>query len=341
MDNEKVELKVINIQEKDKKNYLGSIQYDLQRIYNENDDHAIHSQWIGLFNYENEENTGINGFLRVSIAVQHESDKKIILNSAGDDESKGNVFLPPQLKQNMSFNQLAFYIYEANNLPDMDESALSFNNDEETMFKDRKKECQGYVTIEYGGILLQTKTCEMRNDRIIWDQLIKIPIPQPRVSDKLFIKMYDKDTFGAELIGTYELNLEQVFPAFSHEKDPSKLNKFKDPKRIHFYGSCANESSNKGISTIMNDNSETGMLYKGSLTLKILKENPGDKPIKSVEDFKRIPSEVSDKSHESWNIKIRVYNYYVFNEKSVSDGKRAKFYISIGEKFTAFEDVRF
>jgi len=79
MDNEKAEIKVHNIQDTDKKNYLGSFQYDLMKIYNENKDHAIHSQWIGLFNYQNEENNTVNGFLRLSISVLHESDNKIIL----------------------------------------------------------------------------------------------------------------------------------------------------------------------------------------------------------------------------------------------------------------------
>lgn len=340
MNSEKAEIKVHNIQDKDKKNYLGSIQFDLQRIYNENKDHSLHGQWIGLFNYENEENTGVNGFLRLSMSIQHENDKKVILNLSKDGDSKGNVFLPPQLKQNMSFNQLALYFYEANNIPNMDESIMSFKNDVERMFKDRKKECQGFIKVEYGGIILQTKVSEMMNDRIIWDQVIKIPIPHPRVSDKLFIKLYDHDTYSKEdLIGTYELNLEEIIPAFADIKKPH-VNKFKEPKKIHFYGSVPSESGESGISDIMNDNSETGMLYKGSITMKVLKLEARDKPIKEVEDFKREVGEVNDKSHESWNIKLRLYNYYAFNDKSIKDGLRAKFYVSIGEKFQAFEDVR-
>lgn len=338
MDNEKAEIKVHNIQDKDKKNYLGSVQFDLQRIYNENKDHALHGQWIGLFNYENDENTGINGFLRISIAVQHESDKKIALHPASDSEGKGNVFLPPQLKQNMTFNQLAIYLYEANNIPNMDEDFISFKNDEEVMFKDRKKECQGYVVIEYGGIILRTKKSDMQNDRIIWDQCIKMPIPQPRVSSKMSIKLYDADFSEDELIGTYELNLYDVIPDFVDPKNPYN-NKFKEPKKIHFYGSCPDSSNNEKTSDIMNDNSDTGMLYKGSLTMKIIVEKPGEKAIKDVEDFKRDINEIIDKSNESWNIRLRMYNYYSFNEKSVSDGTKAKFYISIGEKFQAFEDV--
>jgi len=341
LDNEKAEIKVLNIQDKDKKNYLGSIQFDLQRVYNENKDHAFHGQWIGLFNYENEENNGVNGFLRISMAIQHESDKKIILNPASDDAGKGNVMLPPQLKQNMSFNQLVLYFYEANNIPDMDASTFNLKTDEEIMFRDRKKECQGYITVEYGGIILKTKTVIMQNDRIIWDQLIKIPIPEPRVSDKLFIRLYDEDNHlidSDDLIATYELNLEDVIPAFSNIKGDSK-NKFKDPRKIHLYGSIPCESSSGKISKVMNDNSETGMLYKGSFTLKVLNEKPGSKPLKEVEDFKRNFGEIVDNSHESWNIKLRIYNYYIFNEKTLKDGSKAKFFICIGEKFQAFEEV--
>jgi len=340
MDSEKAEIKVHNIQETDKKNYIGSFEFDLQRVYNQNKDHAIHGQWIGLFNYEKEEEQQVNGFLRLSISVQHESDSKIALLPASDSEGKGNIILPPQLKQNMSFNQLALYFYEANNIPNMDAGYLDFNNDEERMFKNKKKDCQAFITIEYGEHRLQTEVREMHLDRIVWDQCIKIPIPEPRVSDKLFVRLYDKDLTSSQLIGTYELNLEEVIPAFADKKKVVK-NKFITPKKIHFYGSEPNESGHKDLSKLMDDNSESGMLYKGTLMMKVLKEKEGPKPLREVENFKRDRAEIVDKSHESWNIKLRVYNYYVFNTKSIGDKSEVKFYISIGETYQAFKGVNY
>lgn len=337
MDNEKAEIKVHNIQDKDKKNYLGSIQFDLQRIYNENKDHAIHGQWIGLFNYENEENNQVNGFLRISLSIQHESDKKIILLPAST-QGKGNVMLPPQLKQNMSFSQLALYFFEANNIPNMD-TDFTWTNEEDYMFAPRqKKECQGFIEVEYGGIILQTKVCDMRNDRITWDQCIRIPIPEPRVSDKLFIRLFDKDLTRNQLIGTYELNLEEVIPSVIKLKSEVS-NKFKAPKKIHFYGSIADESSHEKTSALMDANSEVGMMYKGSVTLKVIKEIAEEKPIKSIEDFKRIPSEIVDKSSEHWNVKFRMYKFYSFNDKSTKNGTKANFYVSIGKESMLFDSV--
>lgn len=324
MDNEKAEIKVHNIQDKDKKNFLGSFQYDLQRIYNENKDHAIHNQWIGLFNYQNEENTSVNGFLRLSIGVLHESDNKISLFPAGDSAEKSNIILPPQMKKNMTFNQLAFYFYEANNIPDMD-GLNTFKNDEEKL-KMKKKECQGYIQIQYGDFLLKTKVVDMHNDLIVWNQCIRIPIPEPRVSDKVLIKLWDKDLYNDELIGTFEFNLEDVIPAFADIKIES--NKYKKPKKIHFYGSDPDKKGD--ISNLMNENSETGILFKGTLMLKVLKENSGPKPIKSVTDFKKDPKEVPLIS-DSWYVKLRLYNYYLFNEKTTKNGEVMKIFASIGE----------
>jgi hypothetical protein len=327
MDSEKAEIKVHNIKDKNKDNYLGSYQYDLQRVYNENKDHSIHNQWIGLFNYQNEKNNSVNGFLRISISVLHESDTKISLHPADENNKKGKILLPPQLKKNMTFNQLAFYFYEATNIPDMDGLNIFKNDEEKFLMKNRQ--CQGYVKIEYGDFTLMSKVVDMYHDRIIWNQCIKLPIPEPRVSDKLFIKLYDKDTSSDDLIGTFELNLEDIIPTFGDKN--LENNKYKNPKKIHFYGS---DPSSKGkMSDLMDTNSEIGIQYKGTLLLKVLKENSGPKPIKSVTDFQRDPKEVLFISKDSWYMKLRIYNYYLFNEKSVKNGEKISLFSCIGEKF--------
>ena len=222
----------------------------------------------------------------------------------------------------------------------MDEGLISLKSDEETMFKKNlKKSAQGYVQIEYGDFKLKTKVVDMQMDRILWDQVIKIPIPEPRVSDKLIIKMFDKDTTsGDDLIGTYELNLEDVIPAFADIKDKNS-NKFQLPKKIHFYGADASEGGEGGLSDLMNNNSEIGMTYKGSLLMKVLREEPGSKPSTDIYDFKRIPSEIEPSSNDSWSIKLRVYSYYSYNDKTTKDGTQVKFYIAIGNSNQAFSGV--
>jgi hypothetical protein len=329
MDSEKAEIKVHNIKDKNKHNYLGSYQFDLQRVYNENKDHSVHNQWIGLFNYQNEKNNSVNGYLRMSLSVLHESDNKISLHPCDEKNKNKKIALPPQLKKNMTFNQLAFYFYEAFNIPDMDNLNLFKNDEEKLLMKNR--ECQGYVKIEYGEFTLETKVVDMFHDRIIWNQCIKIPIPEPRVSDKLFIKLYDQDKSDKDdLIGTYELNLENIIPSFADKNLDN--NKFKKLKKIHFYGS---DPSKKGkISELMDENSEIGIQFKGTLLLKVLKENSGPKPIKSVTDFQRDPKESMFSSNDFWFIKLRIYNYYLFNEKSIKNGEKITIYATIGEKFT-------
>lgn len=336
MDSEKVIIKVHNITDTNKLNYLGVFQFDMQRIYNSSKDHSTHNQWIGLFNYENEEACGINGFLRLSISVLHESDPKVALAVTELTKNKSNFLLPPQLRQNMSFNQLAFYFYGALNIPNMDQGIMDFNtSDSNFMLQSKDKKCNAFIRVEYGEFVLETDDKDNKIDLVTWNQVIKIPIPEPRVSDKVFIRLFDKDSMKDELIGTFELNLEDVIPPYSSNTllSSNKNNKYENPTRINFYGSDPNNSNNSKLSELMDNNAEIGMMYKGTVVMKVHQIDHHGKPIRSVENFVRSPSEDIYKKKTSWNFYLRVYNYFSFNEKISSDEVPCKIYFNIGHLF--------
>lgn len=349
MDSEKIIIKVHNITDTNKLNYLGVFQFDMQRIYNSTKDHSNHNQWIGLFNYENEEACGINGFLRLSLSVLHEGDPKVALAVTELTKNKANFLLPPQLRQNMSFNQLAFYFYGALNIPNMDQGLLDFNNsDSSFMLASKEKKCNAFIRIEYGEFVLETDVKDNKIDLVTWNQVIKLPIPEPRVSDKVFIRLFDRDSVKKnELIGTFELNLEDVIPPFSANslvsasKNNAFKNKFENPRRINFYGSDPNNSSNSKVSELMDNNAEIGMMYKGTVVMKVLKVENSAKPIRSVENFIRLPSEDIYKKKTSWNFYLRVYNYFCFNEKNAADEVPCKIYFNIGHLFYPAAGVSF
>jgi len=311
----------------------------MQRIYNSSKYHSTHNQWIGLFNYENEEACGINGFLRLSISVLHETDPKVALTVTELTKNKANFLLPPQLRQNMSFNQLAFYFYGALNIPNMDNGIFDFNASDTSIMIAKDKKCNAFIRVEYGEFVKKTAVKDNKIDLVTWNQIIKIPIPEPRVSDKVFIKLYDEDKTGDELIGTFELNLEDVIPPYStslllsSNKNKVFTNKFENPTRINFYGSDPNNSPNSKISELMDNNPEIGMMYKGTVIMKVLKIDNSGKPMQSVEDFVRSPNEDIYKKKTSWNFYLRSYNYYSFNDKTTGDEVPCKILFNIGHLF--------
>lgn len=318
MDSEKLYVKVHNIKDSNKLNYLGSYQFDLQRVYNSAKDHCLHNQWIGLFNYENEDLCGINGFLRLSISVLHESDAKVALIATEENKKKSSFILPPQLRQNMSFHQLAFYFYSATNIPDMDSGPSWLNTNDLSNLFSSVKSCQAYLKVEYGDLVYKTEKRHTDNGQVIWNQIIRIPIPEPRVSDKVFIRLYDADTTSQDdLIGTYELSLDDVIEPYKIKKDINKSqqfrNKYDKPRQIVFYGSDPLKSSQSALSQLMDENAEIGMMYKGTIIMKVLNEEGITKPIRGLGDFKPSLEEKFDQPKYTFNAVLRLYNFYSFN----------------------------
>ncbi len=313
----------------------------MQRVYNQTKTHATHNQWLGLFNYESEEACGLNGFLRFSISVLHENDPKVALIATEQTKNKANFLMPPQLKQNMTFNQLALYFYGALNIPNMDGVGDLFSSDVTNLIQKDNKKCNAFIRVEYGEAIIETDVKDSNNNLVTWNQIIKIPIPEPRVSDKVFIKLYDKDLISNQLIGTFELNLEDVIPPYlnnlSIKKNNDFKNKYENPTKINFYGSDPSKLSNDKFSDLMNDNSEIGMMYKGTVVMKALKIDSA-KPIKSTEYFIRSINEDIYKKKISWNFHLRLYKLFTFN-MSHSDGKSCKVFFNIGHLFYGAEGV--
>lgn len=324
---------------------MGVFQFDVQKVYNQTKDHCMHNQWIGLFNYENEEACGINGFLRISISVLHENDQKVALIVTEKTKKNSNFLMPPQLKQNMSFTQLAIYFYGALNIPNMDAGLGGlFASDMANLLQTKNKNCNAFIRVEYGEMTIDTDVKDNKLDLVTWNQIIKIPIPEPRVSEKVFIRLYDKDGVKNELIGTFELNLEDVIPPYSTNSlvggNKNKLfkNKFENRTRINFYGSDPSKSKFAKISELMDNNTEIGMMYKGTVVMKVLKLDNIAKPIKGTEYFTRSSNEDIYKKKKSWNFHLRLYKLYTFNE-SHSDDKICKVYFNIGHLFIGAEGV--
>jgi len=205
--------------ESNKNNYLGLYQFDLQYIYNNFPDHTMHNNWIGLYNYENKAIDGINGYLRLSINVSHELDKKIPLTVKNCDLSAKNLIAPSTSTSTLKFQQLSFFIYCVHDIPEMDSGKNDF--EEFVIRKDCKSDT--YVQIDYMDLKVQTKIKKTSGENYsLFCEILKIPIIEPRLSNKILIKIIDDDDVTSDdLIGTIELNLDEILDdnSYFHQKN--------------------------------------------------------------------------------------------------------------------------
>ena len=180
----------------------------MQNIYNNNQDHSIHNNWIGLFNYESESSEGINGYLRLSISVLHEMDKKVPLELRDSLLNSTNLLVPSLNSAKIKFEKLCFYIYCVFDIPDMDRST---NNDYFCMLEKKNCKSDTYIEIEYMDIKVKTSTQKLVADYSKYCEVLKIPIIEPRLTNKILIKLFDKDNMtDDDLIGTLEYNLDDL-----------------------------------------------------------------------------------------------------------------------------------
>lgn len=201
-------VKVTNSNENDKKNYLGVYQFDVQYIYNNFPDHASHNCWIGLFNYENDTSDGLNGYLRLSISVLHEQDKKCPLELKDSDVNSKNLLVPSINTGKINFQMLCFYVYCVFDIPDMDRST---SNDYIAIVDRKNCKSDTFVEIEFMDKKIKTTTQKLVADYSRFCEVIKIPIIEPRLSNKVCIKLYDQDSFSSnDLIGTLEFNIDDL-----------------------------------------------------------------------------------------------------------------------------------
>ena len=76
IDSMKINVEVYDSNFTDKKDYLGIYETDFNFVYRQKD-HTISNIWIGLANPQSDDFTKIRGYLRISLSVLHNDDKRV------------------------------------------------------------------------------------------------------------------------------------------------------------------------------------------------------------------------------------------------------------------------
>ncbi len=297
LDSEKVILEVYDTKHSKKKDYYGIYELDFSYIYNQ-ENHALHNVWIGLSNPESDDVSKIRGYLKVSLSVLHEGDQRVELESVENEIS--NCIIPSQIK--VSYKQISFYFFRGEDFPDMDEDDILKNNIiKNKVFKQKKvKSCDGFIEVKYMGITRKTDIVPMDNadhNRIKWNQKIDIPATDPAVSQKILLVVKDKDPIGADIVGSIEVKIDDIFKG-----------KYNDYKYLDIYGSPINKRGKKGdIFDLVNHNAEIGTKWNGRILMKCTVSDQGAPVVRVSNIPEDICKEAYSKSRTyTWKILLRI-----------------------------------
>ena len=260
LDSSKILIEVYDSSHSSKrKDYFGIYEFDIEYIYSMKN-HCLKNHWLALSNAESDDITKIRGYLQLSISVLHDSDPRVELIT---NTNSIKCLIPSQIK--LEYKQLSIYLIKAEELPDMDYVLKK---------KNKNKECDPFVQIEYFGQKICSRVTKNKVDVAYWNQIINIPIQIPLVNNKIVLLVKDYDTIGHnDNIGSYEININDII---------GPVNKYRDYRYIDIYGASINKKNK--ICDLMNTNAEIGSSWNGRILLKILYSTT-DNPVNNVENI--------------------------------------------------------
>ena len=291
LDSEKITIEVYDNNNTHKADYFGIYELDFGYVYNQ-EGHALHNVWIGLANPESSDISKIRGYLKISVAVLHESDQRIELEAKDNEIS--NCLIPTQIK--MKYKQISFYFFRGEEFPDMD-----------SVFSEKKvgRRCDGYIEVKYMGIVRKTKVVEMKNEMVEWNQIVDIPATMPAVSQKICFVVKDEDVGRDDIVGSFELKVDDIYNGH-----------YNNLTYIDIYGSPINKRG--GIYDQMNYNAEIGSRWNGRI-LMMCKVTDIDSPIASVRNIPEEENNLIETVKNTgrgnlWSIWIRVISAFFLPE---------------------------
>ena len=292
LDSSKIIIEVYDYKNSSKRsNYFGIYEYDISYIYNQ-ENHSLRNFWLALANPESNDMTKVRGYLKLSISVLHDNDPRVELEINKDSY---DCFLPSQIK--MQYKLLSIYIMKGENLPDMD-STFKLNK--------VNKPCDAFIEINYLGLKKKTSVIQQKNDIVEWNEIIDIPISIPTVSQKIIFLIKDYDVGKDDLIGSFEIEVNDII---------GSENKYKDFTFFDIYGSPENKDSK--IHNLMNKNSEIGSKWNGRILLKIdcFDVDSPQSQVRKIEDENIINSAKNLARKNLWSVYVKLYSaYYLPND---------------------------
>ena len=161
--------------------------------------------WIALANPESEDITKVNGYLKLSLSVLNSNDERVELNPNLNNDS--DCMIPPQIKT--VYKQLIIYIFKAEQLLIWIIIVKKKKLIKNVMFILNVIIWEfGCIECHYMGIVKKTKVSHSKNDKVIWNEIIEIPVSQPTISQRIVFYVKDKNNISFDkLIDSFEILL--------------------------------------------------------------------------------------------------------------------------------------
>ena len=310
LDSSKVLIEVYDYHNFERKYYFGIQEFDFEYIYSK-ENHCIKNLWIALANPEGKDITSINGYLKLSIGIASSEDDKVELNP--DPAFDSDCMLPPQIK--VTYKQLQIYIFKGENFPDM---GVMLGKERAT-----NRRCDGYVEVKYLGVTKATQIVSMQKEKISWNEIIQLPVPQPVISQKVTFTVKDK---SKNIVGSFTLSIKDI-----------SENKYNELTCIDIYGTLK-AADNTKAGKIMNENPEVGSRWKGRVYLKVLYEDC-EFPITGVSKIKDqdLIHKVENTSRKYlWSLNVKLYSAMFVPKDTGTYGVK----ISIQESSESFSEKK-
>lgn len=245
-DSAKILIEVYDRNNTSKKDYIGVQEIDYATIYS-NEGHFLKNYWIALSNINNETDFSvIKGYLRLSVSILHDDDKRVELSSVDNDN--GMISTPPHISN--KYMQLKVGFLRGEDFPDMDSLRETKLN----------KSCDAFISMLYLGKIISTSVVKMKDNVVVWNESLSMPFIHPTTSEKIVFKVFDEDVGSSnDLIGCFEISIHDVMNG-----------EYITPRYISVYGGPTQTSGK--FTDLMNDNSEIGSLWKGRILLSLKAE---------------------------------------------------------------------
>ncbi|CAM9162703.1 unnamed protein product [Scytosiphon promiscuus] len=286
---------------------IGSYQFDLLGIYVEKG-HEVYRTWVALRDAESGEETGVQGFLKLSVTVLGPGDRQQVHDLAEEMQEElakeaetgaggrgGLVLMGPALiPQDLRF--LVVYVFSAQGLPGFSSVGVPSIN--------------ALVQVDFAGNppLRSTPVKAKGRDGLSpgWAQELWLPVMVPAHSSSIDMSVWHKEITGRDVVAHAYFDFNNIAtipgkPAGGEKRSGLFRRRVKhypgpQPKWVNLYGAPAGKSKGKEAE-IMNRYPSRGSSYRGRLLVAMRVEprppsKLGNKGNRSAMDFDLPPETV-------------------------------------------------
>ncbi|CAM9547986.1 unnamed protein product [Ascophyllum nodosum] len=276
-----VNLRVLDANTFQRDSLIGSHQFDLLGVYTEKD-HEVYRTWVGLLETETGQETGFQGFLKLSVTVLGPGDRQRVHNLAEEMQEEmareaevgaggvgGGIILgPAPISQELSF--LVVYVFSAEDLPRF--SAVG------------DPSINAVVQVDFAGNPPVHTTAVKARDRHrlspVWAQELWLPVMVPPSSTTIDLSVWHEEITGRNVVAHayFDFNdteekfgrpprsaTEQKTGLFQHR---AKRHPGPPPIWVNLYGAQAGKGKGREA-VIMNRYPSRGSAYRGRVLMAL------------------------------------------------------------------------